>query len=56
MAHEEDIGTWAELRRIEAFVYFGTPFVVTNAEKPIYDYKMVDDDFLFPSDADALPA
>ncbi|MHC9541844.1 MAG: hypothetical protein AB9903_20245 [Vulcanimicrobiota bacterium] len=48
VAHEEDIGTWAELRRIEAFVYFGAPFDITNAEKPLYDYKMVDDDFLFP--------
>jgi len=48
VAHEEDIGTWAEIRRIEAYLQFGAPFKAVNAEKPIYDYKMVDDDFLFP--------
>ncbi len=48
VAHEEDIGTWAEFRHIEAFISRGNPFTPSNAEKPVYDYKMVDDDFLFP--------
>jgi len=48
VAHEEDIGTWAELRHIEAFLSKGTPTAPADLEKPVYDYKMVDDDFLFP--------
>ena len=40
VAHEEDIGDFVALRNLEK-----TP-LPANVDQPIYDYKMVDDDFL----------
>jgi len=46
VAHEEDIGSWAEYRHgAETLKGKGMP---TDPEMPIYDHKMVDDDFLLP--------
>lgn len=51
VAHEEDIGPFAEIRHIE----MGDVASVTDPEAlakglmaPVHDYKMVDDDFLLP--------
>lgn len=41
VAHEEDIGPWAEWRHLQA----GQP---DNGMTPVYDHKMVDDDLLLP--------
>jgi hypothetical protein len=40
VAHEEDIGPWAEWRHLQA----GEP----KGLQPVYDHKMVDDDLLLP--------
>lgn len=40
VAHEEDLGPWAERRRVEE-----EPGAA-DLDAPIYDYKMVDDDFM----------
>lgn len=40
VAHEEDLGPWAERRRVEE-----EPGAAV-LDAPIYDYKMVDDDFM----------
>lgn len=40
VAHEEEIGDWAVFRHLQ----LGQP----PSDKPLYDYKMVDDDFLLP--------
>jgi hypothetical protein len=60
VAHEEDIGSWAEYRHGRAFLQGVT--MPVNPEDPLYDYKMVDSDFLLPLMAcrylcdDAIPA
>ena len=41
VAHEEDIGSWAEWRHLQE-----TP--PSHSLDPVYDYKMVDDDLLLP--------
>jgi hypothetical protein len=41
VAHEEDIGPWAEWRHLQA----GQP---EQGMTPVYDHKMVDDDLLLP--------
>ena len=45
VAHEEDIGDWAALRRVAEGA---DPAALSAAElgAPIHDYKMIDDDFL----------
>jgi hypothetical protein len=48
VAHEEDIGSWAEYRAIEAVLAKQGSPLPGDFEKPFYDYKMIDDDFLFP--------
>jgi glycogen debranching enzyme len=64
VAHEEDLGPWAERRRIAEILRAqetrtlgaslpGPPAAVAPAlaqalQTPLYDYKMVDDDFLLP--------
>jgi len=40
VAHEEDIGDWAAVRRLRGEVAQG------EVRDPIYDYQMIDDDFL----------
>jgi hypothetical protein len=40
VAHEEDIGPWAEWRHLQAGEDKGM--------EPVYDYKMIDDDLLLP--------
>jgi hypothetical protein len=55
VAHEEDLGPWAERRRV-AGELFGVvlprsgqalpPETIRDLYRPIHDYKMVDDDFL----------
>ncbi len=55
VAHEEDLGPWAERRRV-AGELFGvvlprsgqalSPETIRDMYRPIHDYKMVDDDFL----------
>jgi len=55
VAHEEDLGPWAERRRV-AGELFGvvlprsgqalSPEAIRDLYRPIHDYKMVDDDFL----------
>lgn len=47
VAHEEDIGSWAEFRNVQAALKSGTA-MPSDPEKPCYDYKMVDGGFLFP--------
>jgi hypothetical protein len=44
VAHEEELGDWAILRRIE----MGQRLAPQAMAQPLYDYKMVDDDFLLP--------
>lgn len=52
VAHEEDLGPWAERRRVEVKAPRGTDLYA-----PIYDYKMVDDDFMLaPALARLAPA
>ncbi|GMU56024.1 MAG: hypothetical protein AMXMBFR33_51700 [Candidatus Xenobia bacterium] len=56
VAHEEDLGPWAEQHRIHQEL--ATPALAAGGglaalaagarQEPIYDYKMVDDDFLLP--------
>ncbi len=56
VAHEEDLGPWAEQHRIH--LELATPALAAGGglaalaagarQEPIYDYKMVDDDFLLP--------
>ena len=41
VAHEEDIGSWAEWRHLQE----DPP---SHSLEPVYDYKMVDDDLLLP--------
>ena len=41
VAHEEDIGSWAEWRHLQE----NPP---SHSLEPVYDYKMVDDDLLLP--------
>lgn len=55
VAHEEDIGSQAIARRLDEYVNLKKEGKNTEAEKvkkhlsdPIYDYKMVDDDFMLP--------
>jgi hypothetical protein len=58
VAHEEDLGPWAERRRVGDMLAAGgtaaalpghlAPAVLHTLDQPIYDYKMVDDDFLLP--------
>lgn len=44
VAHEEDLGDWAVLRHLQA----GEKLPPRQMARPVYDYKMVDDDFLLP--------
>ena len=48
VAHEEDIGDWAALRTAREWTQRpdGAPPPVLAGHDPIYDYKMVDDDFM----------
>jgi hypothetical protein len=48
VAHEEDVGTWAEYRAIEAVLSSPGRKLPDDFEKPFFDYKMIDDDFLLP--------
>ena len=57
VAHEEDIGEQATRRRVREFnKLFGkgltreaqSILTTTPLDKPIYDYKMIDDDFMLP--------
>ncbi|MDQ7824516.1 MAG: hypothetical protein RDV48_17065 [Candidatus Eremiobacteraeota bacterium] len=47
VAHEEDIGSWAEFRYIEEALSRPSREAPVKREA-YYDYKMIDDDFLFP--------
>ncbi|MCX7882715.1 MAG: hypothetical protein N2314_05800 [Brevinematales bacterium] len=55
VAHEEDIGDQAVFRRMEVLVRLGEVYgkkeacrLLKDMYRPLYDYKMVDDDFLLP--------
>jgi hypothetical protein len=48
VAHEEDIGSQAILRRIPDFIASPGTVERSSLAEPVYDYKMVDDDFMLP--------
>lgn len=60
VAHEEDLGPWAEQHRIHQALSSVPAAPAAGVAKaldaPIYDYKMVDDDFLLPLSTERMPS